>query len=145
MSKKHIVTYIMICLIAAGGSFYAGTKFVSADQTAGRQNFGNFTPNRQKLAEGQAGGNLANRLNGSSAGFLSGEIISQDETSLTIKLPDDGSKIIFYGPATHFSQAVTSTAVALAVGENISVVGTVNDDGSVTAQSVEQRPAVISR
>lgn len=72
--------------------------------------------------------------------MVAGEIISKDEKSVTVKLRDGGSKIVFYYDGTKIDKFVSGNAADLEVGKNVVVSGTTNFDGSVTAQSVQVRP-----
>lgn len=74
------------------------------------------------------------------SGFVSGEIISKDDGNITIKLPDGGSRIIFYSSSTAIEMFVTGSAENLLTGKMVSVNGTSSGDGSVVARSIQLRP-----
>jgi hypothetical protein len=70
-------------------------------------------------------------------------VIAKDATSITLQLPGNaGSKIIFYSATTQISKMASGTPVDLANGTNVSITGTANSDGSVTAQAIQIRPAL---
>ena len=79
-------------------------------------------------------------------------MISKDDSSITIKLMtppgatadntnNAGSKIVFINTKTQAGKFSTGSAAALTVGATVTVNGTPNTDGSITAQMVQIRPA----
>jgi len=130
--KKNILIIIAVIaiLIVGGGAFYGGMIYGKSQSatasTALRTAFASRT--------GRDGGG---------GGFISGSIIAEDNSSITIKLPNNGgSKIIFYSPTTQIGKMTSRTSSDLTNGTNISVTGTTNSDGTVTAQSIQIRPAM---
>jgi hypothetical protein len=94
---------------------------------------------------------------GGFGGATIGQIISKDATSITVQLMTApggtaatsttpvGSKIVFVDSNTKISKQVDGTLSDLAVGATVSVTGTANPDGSVTATAVQIRPAISAR
>lgn len=74
-------------------------------------------------------------------GFVSGEIVSQDATSITVKDASGSTKIVYYTGSTTISKSVTGTSSDLVVGQNVTTNGTVNSDGSVAATNIQLRVA----
>jgi hypothetical protein len=138
MNKKIIAG--VVALIIAGGLFYGGVKYGQA------QTSGGMTRGQLMMGQGAAAG--FNRMGGMNRqggmmrmNFVAGEIISKDATSITIKLPDGGSKIVFLSASTTISKSVNGTIADLEVGKTVTVDGKTNTDGSVTAQGVQLRSA----
>jgi len=123
----YIITVVII-IILIGGAFYGGMLYGKTQARPG------FTG---------ANGSFQTRINrGNGGNFISGDIISKDATSITLKMPNNGgSKIIFYSGTTQINKSATGTANDLANGTAVSVTGTTNSDGSITAQSIQIRPA----
>jgi len=146
--KKIITVVAIVAVVVGGGAFYGGMKYVQG--RGGRGNFTNLTPEQRQQFMANAGagfrggagqdGRLPAGRQGMGGGFIAGEIISKDDKSITIKMPDGGSKIVFYSDATEVGKFISGTAVDLEIGKNITVNGTANQDGSLTAQSVQIRP-----
>jgi hypothetical protein len=67
---------------------------------------------------------------------VSGEIISQDDSSITVKMPDGSSKIVILSDQTTVNKSSAGTKTDLKTGEEVTAFGTQNQDGSITAQSV---------
>lgn len=85
-----------------------------------------------------------NRMMGGRTGFtpVSGEILSIDDTSITVKMPDGGSKIVMISEKTTMNKASSASKSDLKVGSQVAVFGQDNSDGSVTAQSIQLDPII---
>jgi len=99
----------------------------------GTGNFANFA----NLGRVKTFSGLREMRAGANGGFTSGEIIAKDDKSITIKLQDGGSKIIFLTSNTPVTKNISGSLVDLKVGSAVTVSGTPNQDGSVSAQSVQ--------
>ena len=86
-----------------------------------------------------------NRGNSSSGnGFTAGEIIAKDNKSITIRLRENGSRIVFLTSATPVTKSVNGSVSDLIAGEQVSITGTPNQDGSLSAESIQIRPIMIN-
>lgn len=134
--QKIFFAVLATAILAGGASFFGGMKYAQNQAQADRQ---------QRMQQfGGTGNGFRNGAQGnrSAGGFASGEILSKDDKSITIKMRDGGSKIIFYSGVTEIGKFVTGAVSDLAVGKTVSVNGTANSDGSITAQSMQVRPAM---
>ena len=68
---------------------------------------------------------------------LTGEVILQSDDSLTIKLSDGSTRIVFVSNSTEITKSVDGTIYDLSKGEQIFVNGTENPDGSYTADTIQ--------
>ena len=137
--KKFLPVFIAIVIIVGGGAFYGGMKYAENKKFSGvRDGFVDFKnfPSGGQVRLGSQGGKVGG------VNFTNGEIISADDKSVTVKLPDGGSRIIFFSDSTKITKSAEGSGEDLKVGENIMANGTANDDGSITAETIELRPAV---
>jgi hypothetical protein len=123
----------IICLVVAIAAFYGGVKYDQSKRPAG-----NF--NRQFVT---SGGNLQgqNRIR-TNTGFrpVVGEVISQDDKSITVKMTDGSSKIVILSDSTNYSKTDKTDKTSLKTGDQVGVFGSDNADGSVTAQTIQLNP-----
>lgn len=146
--KKILPIVIIAVIIVSAGSFYGGMKYGQSQspvsRRAGLSQFQNLTPEQRQQFQ-QNGGQR--RIGGSqgAGGFTAGEIISKDDKSITVKLGDGGSKIIFYSDSTIIGKMTAGSPADLTVGEQITTTGTANADGSLTAQTIQIRPATTTQ
>ena len=134
--NKTLIIIIAVVILAAGAGFFGGMKYgQSARQNFVRQNLGG------QMGAGIAG-SFGNRTgNQAGAGFVNGDIIAKDDSSITIKMRDNSSKIIFYSGTTEISKFANGASGDLEIGKTVTINGTTNSDGSITAQSIQVRPA----
>ncbi len=130
--NKQIAIFIVSIIIVGGGSFFGGMQFQKSQKTS-NSSFGNF-----QRQGGGIGTGMTRRNNG--GGFSNGTILSMDDKSITLKLRNGGSQIIFFGDSTSILKSDTGAKSDLAVDQNITVTGKTNSDGSVTANSIQIMP-----
>lgn len=129
--KKHQIVLPLLALVIVVGSFYGGTVY---GKTHSGQNRGLF-------AGGQFGAQMGGmRTARAGAGFSSGEIISKDATSMTIKLATGSTQIVLLSTSTPVTKSIAGNLSDLSVETPVMVSGTTNSDGSITAQSIQIRP-----
>jgi hypothetical protein len=134
MKNKQILTTIIIALVVGAASFYGGMRY----QQMRRGNFAG------QFAQGGnfRGANGTGLRGGNGGGFMpvTGEIISGDDKTMTVKLQDGSSKIVILSDSTNINKAEAGSKTDLTPGTKILVLGQTNSDGSVTAQSVQVNP-----
>jgi hypothetical protein len=129
MKTQKIIAIVAAIIIVGGASFYAGTLYAHGNKS-GNRNMPGFT--NAAGARGVKGND----------NFVNGQILSIDSSSITVQIPNNGSKIILLTDSTPISKMASGTRADLVVGETVMVTGTTNTDGSVTAQSIQIRPAM---
>lgn len=98
---------------------------------------------------GQFGANIGNRAgitrsfdtNARANGLLTGTITSASSGSLVLDTRDGSSHIVLITPDTTVSKSVTGSLSDLTTGSMVIVTGTTNQDGSVSANLIQLRPA----
>ncbi len=133
MSKNQIIITAAIALVLGGAGFYGGTAYEKnslSSQGLLRSGSAQFGGRQSRVAGARNGG-----------GFMAGQIISKDDTSITIKGPDGGTKIVFFSGSTTIGKSTQGSSSDLSTGEEVMVNGKANSDGSIAAQNIQIRPA----
>lgn len=127
--KNNLIVFSVIVVLVAAVCFFAGTKYQPSQRP------GAFSG--QNGVRGRTGfGTGANANNRS----VRGEIISADHNNITVKLSDGSSKIVFYSDKSIIDKATQGSSADLKTGEQVMVFGSINSDGSVTAQNIQLNP-----
>ena len=136
--KKTIPIFIAIVILVGAGAFYDGMKY-GQNKSSTPQNFQYMTEEeRQQLfASGQRAVRMVNRDGQASDRFSNGEIIAKDGQTITVKSQDNSSKIVFYSESTNIQKSTNGTTEDLQIGQQITVSGTDNSDGSIAAQNIQ--------
>jgi len=143
-NKKMIITAIIAVIIVGGGAFYGGTVYEKnklAKQASSRS--GDMAGANVQRRPGGIGGFAGMRENADreKGGFVSGDILSKDEKSITVKIPDGGSKIVFFSDSTAIGKSVSGSMNDLASGQQVMASGKTNSDGTITADNIQIRPS----
>lgn len=130
---KKTLIIIIATTVVIGGAFYGGMKY-GQSQTP-QTKFKAAFQNGGTMTDGTAGSTNSERNN-----FVNGEVIAKDEKSVTIKIMNGGSKIVFYSESTEIQKMTSGGPNDIIIGETVTVSGKTNSDGSITAQSIQVRP-----
>jgi len=139
--KNILLSVIATSVIVGTGSFFGGMQFAKSqtlDMDGIGSRFGSFDPGQRTGLPGGIGG--FGRDQSAGGGFVNGQIFSIDADSMTITLPDGGSKLVFFSDASKVSKMTEGSLADLATGTTITVAGKNNDDGSVTASTIQILP-----
>jgi type V secretory pathway adhesin AidA len=127
MKKNIIIKGIFLIIFIGGICFYGGMKYSEQNKK---------TPDFKNL-QNTEGFSKTRPAEDSRGGIINGEIIDQDETKIIIKSADQGSKIIFLSEKTIISKTVEANLNDLQIGKKIMISGKTNEDGSITAESIQ--------
>ena len=137
MSKAvNIIVVVVVALVFGGGGFYGGMTYQKSQTPAFAQNGGEFGAGRGP-GQGMPGAGMrgAAGADGQSRP-VTGEIIEQDDNSITVKLPDGSSKIVMLSSKTEINKSASGAISDLKKGEQVMAIGTEGSDGTLVAQSV---------
>ena len=140
MEKKRILLGVAV-IIALGAGFFGGMMYEKGSVAA--SSLGQDVSMRAGIGSRASGfGGMAPRTGsaGIGGGFATGEILSRDEKSITIRTPDGGSKIVYFSDTTSISKSYPTAASDLLVGERVRVNGKNGPDGTVAAGNIDILP-----
>lgn len=131
--KNNVIVAVLVSLLAGGGlGFFGGMQYQKNQRAAAFGN-GNFT-GRAGNGQNGSGGRFRN------GGGVTGDILSVDKNSITVKLPDGSSKIVLLTNSTNINKATQGSVSDLVAGIRVAAFGTANSDGSITASNVQLNP-----
>jgi hypothetical protein len=150
--QKCLVIAVAACIVVGAGAFAGGMAYGrSASSAAGNRSAANGAAfNRDNgagpgFANGQGfarNGASGSRTGGRTfGGNVVGEILKMDSQSLTVKLQDGGTRLVFLSDKTTVMKTETAAVTDLVQGTTVRVMGSSNQDGSVMAQNIQIVPA----
>ncbi|HYK09001.1 MAG TPA: DUF5666 domain-containing protein [Candidatus Eisenbacteria bacterium] len=131
-----MIIAVLLVVLALGGGFFAGMQYqkqkspMLAGGTGNGQFFRRFGQNGQNMQAVRP---------------VRGEVLSVDDTGMTVKMMDGSSKIVVVSGSTVFVKSSTAAKADVKSGDTVMVIGTQNSDGSVTAQDVQINPPAMGR
>lgn len=127
--SKIVIIFGVLLIVVGGGAFFAGMKYQQSRQPS-RADFQSRAGMRQQNLPAGAQQRVG-------AGAIRGEIISQDDKSITVKLQDGSSKIVLISENTAINKATEGSVDDIKTGEQVMVLGQTNSDGSVSATDIQ--------
>ena len=151
--KRWLIAVVVLVVVVVGvGAFFGGKSAGGGTPTpqAALRVLTNLTAAQRQSLLGSGGG-LAGVFGGfggrgagtgsagasGAGGFTTGSIVSADTNSITVKLSTGSTKIVLYSPSTVIAVSKTGSASDLATGQDVTVTGTANSDGSITATRIQ--------
>lgn len=130
---------IIIGLVVVLGLFYGGVTY--GQSIATKSTTASTYSGTRTVRTGSTTGSVGGSFGGGAGGSATiGTVVSENATSITLALKS-GSVVVFYSTSTPIMKTTSGTPADITAGANITVIGTTNSDGSVTANSIQIRPA----
>lgn len=130
LDKKYIVR-VAICVLVIGLSFWAGRAYTMKQMKKVLRD-GILAAQRQD-------GNRSQPLDpiGKNGMLVSGEIISKDEKSVTLKISNGTERVVFFSPATHIKKTLTGKQSDFTIGTILTVLGSNDSTGTFNATTIQ--------
>lgn len=130
MNKNTIIVIaVILVVVAAAGGFFGGIMYQKNQASTGATGRGSYA-----ARFGQSGQNAA------SFRSARGQVLSMTDNTLTVKMSNGSTELVILSSSTSFAQSAKAASSDIKTGDTVSVVGTANSDGSVTAQDVQINP-----
>ena len=147
-NNKTITIAISVIVLVVGfflGLLYQKSKTPQLNNSNQSQIFNRG--DRQGVAQGQGLGQGLNQVEdggknrGQTPGFRQdlGEIVSLDDSSMTMKMADGSSKIIFFSESTTINQSVSASRDDLQIGSSVAVRAN-QSNNTFIAENIEINP-----
>ncbi|MFH2019490.1 MAG: hypothetical protein ABII80_02660 [bacterium] len=137
--KNITIILVILGLVIGGISFYGGTLYQKGRTPSFADRIGFTRPG----ASGQQGGTQGRQAGFSGNRPISGEVISSDATTLTLKLSDGSSKIVLLSDKTVINKTEATDISVLTPGVSLTVFGASNPDGSISADNINLGQAIL--
>lgn len=131
--NKYILGMILAAVVSGGIGYFAGSR-------GGRSDLGRFadiSAEERAARIAQFGDQRPDGTGARFGGGVAGEIISRSENSITISTQDGGSRIVLVPDTVSVLLMTEGSTDDLTIGTSVIVNGEANDDGSVTARSIQ--------
>ncbi len=149
MKNQQTITSIVVAVGVSALSFLGGLKYAEMNpKIISPSEYGAGGGYRMMDRNGQGGGTQqgTGRQGGTTMrnGFrpVFGEILDIDGSTMTVKLTDGSTKIVVLTDKTTASTQTEAKVSEIKTGEKVSVMGTTNTDGTVTADSIQINPVM---
>ncbi len=146
MNVRYVSAVTGLVVLVGAGAFYGGAAYEKSSLSSqgllrsGTSNGANFQ--RGSGPDGQPGQRIPGQRPSRNGGgnFIMGEVLSKDDKSITIKTQDGSSRVVYFSGSTMIGKATAGSIDDVTNGEQVTVGGTSNPDGSLSAQNIQIRP-----
>ena len=125
----------IVAVVFAGAGFWGGMTYASSKTPTTISRFGGGTAFTGRAGGGTGGGTV-------------GTVIQVGNGTFTVQLPSStstnattGTRLVLVDNATQVDELQSVPVSNIQVGQTVTVAGTANSDGSVTASTIMIRPA----
>jgi len=132
MKQNTVIVTIILVAIGISGGFFGGMKYDQYQRTQGRTNGSRQFPGGINNEQIQNRNGLGRPV--------TGDVISKDDKSITVKTQDGGSKIVILSNTTTYSKTSEGSIEDVVIGSQVGIFGTENSDKSLTAQNIQLNP-----
>lgn len=143
-----IVLAVVVGVVALAAGLFVGMSYGKGHPTVktAMKTVSNLTPEQMAQLGTSGGGFPGGGFPGGAGGggngngrggFTAGSIVSNDGSTITIKMNDGSTKFVLYSGSTTIRKSAEGTSADLVAGENVVVTGSVNSDGSITATQIQ--------
>jgi hypothetical protein len=146
--SSTIVLAVAVGVVALAAGLFGGMSYGKGHPSVetAMETVSNLTP--EQMAQlgtsggGFPGGGFPGGARGggngnAGGGFTAGSIVSNDGSTITIKMNDGSTKFVLYSGSTTIRKSAEGTSADLVAGENVVVTGSANSDGSITATQIQ--------
>jgi hypothetical protein len=139
MNTKSLIVTVVVVIVVGVGAFFGGIQVgkAKAPSTA-------TTPTAagtRAAGTGRGGAAGTRGAGGAFGGGVTGQIISMDATSITVKTQAGSTEIVYFSGKTPITKEDTASSSDLATGDNVVVRGTTSS-GTVTATNISIVPTL---
>lgn len=127
MAKNNLITTIIIAVVVGVSAFYGGMQYQKSKRAT-------FTPGQFQNGLNRNGVQTRNGFQGNRP--VSGEVVSVDDNTITVKTQDGSSKIVIYSDSTKVNKTSDGSVDDIKVGEQAMIIGTESSEGTVIAQNI---------
>lgn len=146
--SSTIVLAVAVGVVALAAGLFVGMSYGKGHPSVetAMKTVSNLTPEQMAQLGTSGGGFPGGGFPGGAAGggngnarggFTAGSIVSNDGSTITIKMNDGSTKFVLYSGSTTIRKSAEGTSADLVAGENVVVTGSANSDGSITATQIQ--------
>lgn len=146
--SSTIVLAVGVGIVALAAGLFVGMSYGKGHPSVetAMKTVSNLTPEQMAQLRTSGGGFPGGGFPGGAAGggngnaqggFTAGSIVSNDGSTITIKMNDGSTKFVLYSGSTTIRKSAEGTSADLVAGENVVVTGSANSDGSITATQIQ--------